>query len=36
MALPDAVIHVGAAPYQVGAARSVEGDLAELLKPLSG
>lgn len=30
MALPDAVIHVGAAPYQVGPARSVEGDLAEL------
>lgn len=30
MALPDAVIHVGAVPCQVGPARSAEGDLAEL------
>jgi len=30
MALPDAVIHLGAVPFQVGPARSSEGDLAEL------
>lgn len=30
MALPDAVIHIGAVPCQVGPARSSEGDLAEL------